>query len=108
MRHYRVKDQQLCQQAAEALDMAFASIPACVEADLTVVSVLPVPNAANLQVMVKGAEHLGVEQVQEVCDRFSSQLRAEVAESVNRKRAPVITLKAVLPKAAGLEQDPWE
>jgi ribosome-binding factor A len=83
------KDLQVCRQVFDALSYALAELDDPVIDDLVLVSVIPAPNAARVQVNLVPA-HAGVDREVALARLASiaADLRAEVAAEVTRKRAP--------------------
>jgi ribosome-binding factor A len=82
---------QLCSQVAQALDGVLRTCGDDVLRDLTVVSVVPAPNAGRLLVTLSGPVEAGL--AQERLQRASGLLRSEIAAAVHRRRAPELTFR---------------
>ncbi len=92
------KARQLCRQVAETLDGLFAGHPADALRDLAVVAVDPAPDAAHLLVTVTpraGGPPPDPRRALEQLDRASGWLRSEVARSIRRRRAPLLTYRTL-------------
>ena len=92
----RHKAMQLCRQVAEALDALFAGDPTL--CDLAVVEVRPAPDASRLLATVAPrdpATPADPAPILAALDRAAGRLRAEVAASITRKRAPLLAFRLV-------------
>jgi ribosome-binding factor A len=86
------KDQMLCRQVQRALNLALAG--GCgddVLRELYVVDVTPAPSATHLLVQVSIPASIAIVDVLERLSRAMPRLRAEVARSITRKRAPELS-----------------
>lgn len=83
------KDLQVCRQVFDALTYALAELDDPLIDDLVLVSVIPAPSAARVQVNLVPA-HAGVDRnvALERLAAIAPQLRAEVAHEVSRRRVP--------------------
>jgi ribosome-binding factor A len=95
------KDLQLCRQAHEALSAALALVADDVLEDVFIVDVLPAPDASRLVVVVGAPPSADLDEVLVRLEKRSTQLRAEVAESITRKRAPTLAFRVVPGKEDG-------
>src|SRR6185436_8438669 len=88
------KDLQLCRQVFDALTYALAELDDPVIADLVLVSVIPAPNAARVQVNLVPA-HAGVDREVALARLASvaADLRGEVAVEVSRRRVPELVFQ---------------
>lgn len=96
------KQEQLCSQVAETINLSLADSADPRLCDLVVQSVMPTPDGARLLVIVRATEQVSVDALNERYDALNSArtwLKAEVAAEIHRKRAPDLTFR-VLP--------PWE
>ncbi len=88
------KTQQLCKQAAIAIGLALAAeTRESLLRDLQVAGVEPAPDASRLKVVVCPASpsaSLASRDVLSVLESISVRLRAEVANAIHRKRAPLL------------------
>ena len=83
------KDLQVCRQVFDALSYALAELDDPVIDELVLVSVVPAPSAARVQVNFVPA-HAGVDREAALARLASiaADLREEVAAEVTRRRAP--------------------
>jgi ribosome-binding factor A len=81
------KDRQLCRQVQRALSLALDGDLA----DLLVADVSPLAGCARLLVQVVIPDGADTPQMLERLHVRSGQLRAQVARSISRKRAPELT-----------------
>jgi ribosome-binding factor A len=94
------KSLQLCEQIAQTLGLVLAS--ECdddVLRDALVMEVVPAPDASCLLVTLgpaPSAEGWSPIDVLERIERHASQLRAEVAAAIHRRRAPELIYRVVL------------
>lgn len=87
------KTQQLCKQTAIAVGLAMAAeTTESILRELHVVAVEPAPNASRLRVVVSAgpAHELAPTEVLAALERAAGRLRSEVAESIHRKRVPLL------------------
>jgi ribosome-binding factor A len=101
----RHKARQLCRQVLEVLDSLLADhhVDPLLR-DLAVVAVEPAPDAVRLLVTVTPRPSEIPPDPAEILaslDRASGWLRAEVAASITRKRAPLLTYRVVEIRSAG-------
>ena len=96
-RRDRQKAAQLCAQVSEALSLAMAAIEDDVILDLYILEVTPAPDAGRLRVQVAGAGD--PEEALARLERWSGQLRAEVASSIHRKKTPQLLFE-VIPRSS--------
>jgi ribosome-binding factor A len=82
---------QLCGQVARTLDGVLRTCGDDVLRDLTVVSVVPAPNAGRLLVTLTGPVEAAV--ALEHVRRAAGLLRSEVAAVIHRRRAPELTFR---------------
>lgn len=93
------KARQLCSQAAEALSYALAATSDDdLVAGLTVTSVVPGPDTSRLIVTLAlpAGERPDPGDLLARLDRASTRLRAEVARSITRRKAPTLAFRLVL------------
>lgn len=95
------KTQQLCQQVEQTLSLVLSGeFSDELLQSLTVESVIPAPNAAQLLVTVSivGSHEVVPDPsvVMERLDRVVGRLRSEVATSITRKRAPGLKFRVVV------------
>jgi ribosome-binding factor A len=81
------KDQQLCRQVQRALSLALEGDLA----DLNIAGVLPLAGCSRLLVQVVIPDGASTSQALERLRERAGQLRAQVARSISRKRAPELT-----------------
>lgn len=81
------KDRQLCRQVQRALTLALDGDLA----DVLVADVTPLAGCARLMVQVVIPEGRGTSEVLERLRQRTGPLRAHVARSITRKRAPELT-----------------
>ena len=87
---------QLCREAERTLGAVLAG--ECdddVLRELTVLSVVPAPNAGRLLVTVAAPGHVPVEEVLERLGQVMGQLRSELASAVSRRRTPELAFQVV-------------
>ena len=91
-RHH--KDLQLCRQVFDALTYALAELDDPMIEELVLVSVVPAPTAARVQVILTPTRDnsdldAALARLREVAD----ELREEVAAEVNRRRVPDLVFR---------------
>jgi ribosome-binding factor A len=99
------KTQQLCRQVERVLGMLFAGeLADDVLCTLTVMDVLPAPNASRLQVLLTPSGDLleSEESVRERLEKARPFLRSQVAQAIQRKKAPELLL-ALVPRVQEAE-----
>lgn len=90
------KSLQLCHEVARVLEQVLTWETGDDRlTDLRIESVVPAPSTARLLVVISAPAGLAVADVLEVLQRRSGQLRAEVASSVRRRRAPELAFQVV-------------
>jgi ribosome-binding factor A len=90
------KDQQLCAQVREALDVAFASAEDPILEALVVVEVAPHPDAGHLLVTLEQSwGDAAPETVRDAVEAIRPDLRHEIANSIHRKRIPTLAFQLV-------------
>src|SRR5262249_53886805 len=92
------KARQLCHQVAETLDQVFAETPDDLIRDLRVVEVEPAPASSRLLATVAPLVP-GILRIPAVLEHLtleSARLRAEVAASITRRRAPTLVYRVAL------------
>jgi ribosome-binding factor A len=99
-RRGRHKDLQLCRQAHEALSAALAAVGDDLLEDVFIVDVLPAPDAGRLLVVVAAPPGADVEEVLVRLEKRAAYFRAQVADSITRKRAPTLAFR-VAPREEG-------
>lgn len=85
------KLRQLCKQVERVLSLALGDHPDQLLLDLMVEQVLPWPNASRLLVMVRpsiSGTEIERGEILERLEAAKGELRAIVAETINRKRTP--------------------
>jgi ribosome-binding factor A len=91
-RHSEYKTQQLCRQVQRALNLAMAARSAGGEVDAVFVSgVSPAPDCGHLLVQVVIPDGCSTTDVLTELRASTPRLRAEVARSISRKRAPELS-----------------
>jgi ribosome-binding factor A len=96
-RHRDHKAQMLCRQVQRALNLALADLRDDVLRDLYVADVTCAPNASHLLVGVVLPSGTAAAEVLARLAPVTAKLRAEVAQSITRKRAPELTFVPVFP-----------
>jgi ribosome-binding factor A len=92
-RHPR-KDLQLCAQVREALYWVLGSAAGDESlAELQVVAVEPLPDASRLLVTLAAVTDAEVEQAVIRVPRAAKAIRAEIAASINRRKAPELVFR---------------
>lgn len=93
------KSRQLCAQVAESLSLAMAATAGDdIVAGMTVLAVEPAPDTSRMLVTVappKG-EDLDPGEIVARLDQAAPRLRAEVAQSITRRRAPSLAFRVSL------------
>ncbi len=92
------KDQQLCHQVAETLNLVLSGEYGDELRDVRIVSVTPAPDASQLMVMVAPAisgDQVNPGAVIAKLTSAAGRLRAEVAASITRRRAPNLLFQFV-------------
>ncbi|WP_337174507.1 ribosome-binding factor A [Paludisphaera sp.] len=84
------KAMQLCHQVAVTLNEVLADCADPVLQGLQVVNVEPAPDASRLSVALACDDDQALSRVEDHLARASGHLRAEVAQAVTRKRAPML------------------
>lgn len=94
------KTQQLCQQVEQTLSLVLSGeFSDELLQSLIVESVVPAPNASQMLVTVSIEAPANPSVVLERLDRVVGRLRAEVAASITRKRAPALKFRIVSAQA---------
>ena len=88
---------QLCAQVQEALAYALSECSSEVLQDLLVVAVEPAPDESHLLVVVQDTAAHGVALVLAELDDAKGHLRHAVAESIVRRRAPLLSFTVAPP-----------
>lgn len=87
---------QLCRQVEEAISCALASSTSALLRDLYVVGVEPLRGAALMRVLVcTGGVQNDYQRINETLRRARGYLRAEIAQSIHRKRVPTLQFTLV-------------
>jgi ribosome-binding factor A len=96
------KAHMICRQAHEALSLALGDGGADELLDVYVESVEPAPDASRLAVRIalSAVAQARLAEVMEALERHKGRLRAAVAQSITRKRAPDLVF---VPSLAGGE-----
>lgn len=92
------KTWQLCKQASVAIELALAALRDEELIELRLVRVEPAPDASRLLVVVCPAPSSSTTteaEALEALQRARGPLRAEVAKTIHRKRAPTLTFAFV-------------
>lgn len=93
------KTQQLCRQVQRALNLSLGGeFGDDLFHDLYVSDVAPAPSASHLLVHVNIPSQRSVAEVMSALERAAPRLRAEVARSITRKRAPDLTFIPAAPQ----------
>jgi ribosome-binding factor A len=87
-RHRDHKSRQLCRQVQRALNLALGACRDDLLRELYVADVTCAPNASHLLVHVAAPVHISAIELLTRLEAVSARLRAEVAQSITRKRAP--------------------
>ncbi|WP_372367646.1 hypothetical protein [Candidatus Uabimicrobium sp. HlEnr_7] len=82
------KNQQLCSQVVQALNLAFADIDNDIIASLYAVRAVPMPNITRLLVTVTQRETTPVILIQKEIARYHNRFRYEIATTIHRKKVP--------------------
>jgi len=91
-RHSEYKTRQLCHQVQRALNLALAARVAGGDLDAVFVSgVIPAPDCGHLLVQVLVPDDFSTSDVLAELRARTPRLRAEVARSISRKRAPELS-----------------
>jgi ribosome-binding factor A len=102
-RHAEYKTRQLCHQVQRALNLALAARAAGEDLDAVFVSgVAPAPDCGRLLVQVVMPDSCSTTEVLSELRARTPRLRAEVARSISRKRAPELSF---VPGTAEDERD---
>jgi ribosome-binding factor A len=96
-RHRDHKAQMLCRQVQRALTLALGDLRDDVLRELYVADVTCAPNASHLLVHVVWPGRASAVDVLARLEPVAPRLRAEVARSITRKRAPELTFLPVVP-----------
>jgi ribosome-binding factor A len=96
-RHRDHKSQMLCRQVQRALNLAMGDCRDDLLRELYVVDVTCAPNASHLLVQIVLPPAASTGEVLARLDTVAPRLRAEVARSITRKRAPELTFLSVPP-----------
>jgi len=92
------KDLQLCRQVFEALTYALAEVDDPIVDDLVLASVVPAPSASRVQVtLVPSRDDVDLDVALERVREHATELRAEVAAEVTRRRVPELVFRIGLP-----------
>jgi ribosome-binding factor A len=90
------KDLQLCAQVRDALYWVLGSAVGDESlAELQVVAVEPLPDASRLLVTLAATTDAAIEQAQIRVPRAAKAIRAEIAASINRRKAPDLVFRIV-------------
>jgi len=89
------KDRQVCRQVFDALSYALAELDDPVIAALALVAVDPAPDASRVLVTLAPAtrDDVDVDDALARVKALATELRAEVAAEVNRRRVPELTFR---------------
>lgn len=90
-RHEEHKTLQLCRQVQRALNLALADLPSADLGAVFVNDVVPAHGCGHLLVYVDVPDECAVADVLAELRAHAPRLRAEVARSITRKRAPELT-----------------
>ena len=85
------KTLQLCRQIEHQLSYALGCCADPLLGELTVLKVVPAPNAGRLLVTVECPPHLAVAQAMERLKVALPWLRTEIAPAIRRRRVPELT-----------------
>jgi ribosome-binding factor A len=99
LRHER-KTRQLCEQVAEALNLALGASYDPDLAELYVEAVEPAPNASRMRAMVSGPVGLEAVAVTAALERAQGYLRRQVAAAIHRKRTPQLSFELIAPEVS--------
>lgn len=93
------KVRQLCRQALEALELSMGGDD--VLSGLTVVSVVPAPDASRLLVTAapRPGEPFDPDAMVAALERASPRLRSEVASAITRRKAPSLAFRVTTPES---------
>jgi ribosome-binding factor A len=86
--HRGHKDLQVCRQVFDALSYALAELEDPVISALSLVSVVPAPNASRVQVNFVARTPIDLGEARARLAALAPSLRGEVAAEVTRKRVP--------------------
>jgi ribosome-binding factor A len=89
----QIRDAQLCAEVRETLSLALAQSDDERLLALFVVDVVPAPDASRLLVQVEAPPGHDLGETHALLERMAGALRSEVAESVQRKRAPTLAFE---------------
>jgi len=89
------KDLQVCRQVFDALTYALAELDDPVIEELVLVSVMPAPSAARVQVTLvpSSASSIDPDAALERLHEVAPELREEVAAEVSRRRVPELVFR---------------
>jgi len=98
------KLRQLCKQVAKVIELELAALP-CAElfSGTTVLAVTPAPNASRLHVMVAVPNRAMHAEMELALPRYAGRLRAAVATTITRRRAPELVFVVVGERSSGDE-----
>ena len=93
------KDLQVCRQVFDALTYALAELDDPVIDELVLVSVMPAPSAARVQVTLTptSTSSIDLEEALERLREAAPELREEVAAEVSRRRVPELVFRIARP-----------
>ncbi len=94
-RREAIKDAQLCRAVRETLSLVLASSTDDRLSSLFVVDVVPAPDASRLAVRVEAPAGLELAEAHEALERIGPHLRSEIAQSVQRKKTPILAFVVV-------------
>lgn len=81
----------------EALSLALADIDDDVILDLSVVDVVPAPDATRLAVQMYAPAGSDLEEMLARLERYMGRLRSDVASAIHRKKTPSLVFVFVVP-----------
>lgn len=88
------KDRQLCRQVFDALNLALAEYDDPILDSLVLDSVTPAPSASRVQVLfVPANDQVDLEAALAKLEDIASELRAEVAAEVSRRKVPELVFR---------------
>lgn len=94
------KDLQVCRQVFDALTYALAELDDPVIDELVLVSVLPAPSAARVQVtLTPSTSSIDLDEALERLREAAPELRLEVAAEISRRRVPELVFRIDRPLA---------
>lgn len=101
-RRGQIKDAQLCRAVRDTLSLVLAESSDPLLSSVFVMDVVPAPDASRLAVRVEAPRELDPDAVRGALEREVPALRAEIADTVQRKKTPGLTF-VVIPAGLGSE-----